>query len=152
VARRLGQQHLVICASPDYLHRRGPVANKAALLEHDCVIGWRRGLRATWLLRGADGSIEEQEIRVRHELGDGEMMVQGVLDGCGLSQLPTWLVHDHLQSGDLVTVLDEFAGVKMPIHVIWPRTRFVQPKVRAVSDALMALASNRPDVFMCEPG
>lgn len=151
VARRLGEQHLVICASPDYLRTRGPVTGKTALLEHDCIIGWRRGVRATWLLCGPHGSVEEQEIRVRHELGDGEMMVQGVLDGCGLSQLPTWLVHEHLQSGDLVTVLDEFAGVQMPIHVIWPRTRYVQPKVRVVSDALLALAKNRPDVFVCAP-
>ncbi|SDR48529.1 transcriptional regulator, LysR family [Paraburkholderia fungorum] len=151
VARPLGEQHLVICASPDYLRKRGQVAGKAALLEHDCIIGWRRGIRATWLLSGPDGSVDEQEIHVRHELGDGEMMVRGVLEGCGLSQLPTWLVHEHLKSGDLVTVLDEFSGVRMPIHVIWPRTRYVQPKVRVVSDALLALAEGRPEVFACGP-
>ncbi|CAG9226941.1 Transcriptional regulator, LysR family [Paraburkholderia tropica] len=149
VARRLGEQYLVICASPDYLRKHGPVDGKAALLEHDCIVGWRRGARSTWLLRGPQGALEEQEIRVRHELGDGEMMVQGVLDGCGLSQLPTWLVHEHLQSGRLVTVLDAFAGGGMPIHVIRPRTRYVQPKVRVVSDALMKLAKKRPDIFLC---
>ncbi|RAR59294.1 LysR family transcriptional regulator [Paraburkholderia unamae] len=149
VARSLGEQHLVICASPDYLRRRGPVTTQAALLEHDCIVGWRRGARSTWLLRGPNGVLEEQEIRVRHELGDGEMMVQGVLDGCGLSQLPTWLVHEHLQSGRLVTVLDEFEGGGMPIHVIRPRTRYVQPKVRVVSDALVNLAKAHPDVFLC---
>jgi DNA-binding transcriptional LysR family regulator len=149
VGRRLGEQYLVICASPNYLERRGPVNDRAALLEHDCVVGWRRGARATWLLNGSDGRIEEQEIRVRHELGDGEIMLQGVLEGCGLAQFPTWLVHKYLRSGQLVTVLDRYAGAKMPIHAIWPRTRYIQPKVRIVIDSLVKLAEEQPDIFLC---
>ncbi|XYI31046.1 LysR family transcriptional regulator [Cupriavidus oxalaticus] len=149
VARRLGEQYLVICASPKYLERRGSVDGKESLLEHDCIIGWRKGLRAAWLLKDAQGQVEYQDVRVRHELGDGEMMVQGVLAGCGISQLPTWLVHDHLRSGTLVTVLDDFAGVTMPIHVIWPRTRYIQPKVRVAIDALLSLAEEHSDIFMC---
>jgi DNA-binding transcriptional LysR family regulator len=149
VARRLGEQYLVMCVSPEYLKRRGPVKDRAALLEHDCVIGWRRGLRATWLLKCPQNRIEEQEIHVRHELGDGETMLQGVLDGCGIAQFPTWLVDEHLRSGALVTVLDEYAGAKMPIHVIRPRTRYIQPKARIVIDALLELADNRTEVFSC---
>lgn len=145
VARQLGEQHLVICASPAYLRRRGPVKDKAALMEHDCIISWRRGGRACWLLKGQ----EEQEIKVRHSLDDGEMILQSVLDGCGLAQLPTWLAHKHLISGELVTVLDQHAGASMPIHAIWPRTRYIQPKVRVVIDALMALGVERPDIFRC---
>jgi DNA-binding transcriptional LysR family regulator len=149
VARRLGEQYLVMCVSPDYLRRRGTVEGKASLLEHDCIIGWRRGLRASWLLRTAEGRTEEQEIHVRHELSDGETMLQAVLDGCGIAQFPTWLVHRHLRTGELVTVLDEFAGATMPIHVIWPKTRYMQPKVRIVVDALLALAEQHNEVFLC---
>lgn len=149
VARKLGEQHLVICAAPEYLRKRGPVTDKAALLEHDCIISWRRGGRASWLLRNAAGDIEAQEINVRHSLDDGEMILQSVLDGCGLAQLPTWLVHQHLISGALVTVLDDYAGAAMPIHAIWPRTRYIQPKVRVVIDALLRLAAEQPDIFRC---
>jgi DNA-binding transcriptional LysR family regulator len=96
-----------------------------------------------------DNRIEEQEIHVRHELGDGETMLQAVLDGCGIAQFPTWLVHEHLRSGDLVTVLDEYAGATMPIHVIWPQTRYIQPKVRIVVDAMLWLAEQRKEIFLC---
>lgn len=137
VARRLGTQRLVICASPDYLHRSAQVKDKADLLEHDCIIGWRKGVRATWLLMGHKGIVEQQEIRVRHEFDDGEMMLRAALEGCGLSQLPTWLVDEHLRSGALVTVLDHYAGAEMPIHVIWPRTRYIQTRVRIIIDALL---------------
>lgn len=149
VARKLGDQALVICAAPDYLRNNPPVIDKDDLLQHDCIIGWRKGLRATWLLKGPKGEIEQQQIRVRHEFGDGEMMLQATLDGCGLSQLPTWLISEHLQSGALVTVLDKYAGAKMPIHVIWPRTRYIQPKVRMTVDALLQMAKMKPNVFGC---
>ena len=153
VARRLGEQCNVICAAPEYLQRRGPVPDRAALLQHDCIISWRRGMRATWLLKSSGGRTEEQEIHVRHALDDGEMMLQSVLDGCGLAQFPTWLVHEHLHSGALATVLDAYAGATMPIHAIWPRTRYIQPKLRVVIDALVALAAARPEIFECSaPG
>jgi DNA-binding transcriptional LysR family regulator len=152
VARRLGEQNLVVCAAPDYLSKCPPILHKSDLLEHDCIIAWRKGLRIAWLFRNAKGGVEEQEVRVRHELGDGEMMLRATLDGCGLCQLPTWLVSEHLRSGALATVLDSYAGATMPIHVIWPRTRYIQPKVRIVVDALLHMAEEQADVFGASQG
>ncbi len=146
VARRLGDQHLVICAAPGYLRRHSPVRNKADLLEHDCIIAWRRGLRASWLLQGP-GGLEYQEIRVRHELDDGEMMLKATIEGRGLCQLPTWLVGEHLRSGELQTVLDDYAGARMPIHVVWPKTRYIQPKVRMVIDELLRMKETQATLF-----
>ncbi|UQS17546.1 LysR family transcriptional regulator [Pseudomonas sp. HS6] len=147
VARRLGEQHLVVCAAPAYLDAHPPVLQPSDLLEHDCIIGWRRGLRMAWLLKNAKGEMYEQEVRVRHELGDGEMMLRATLEGCGLCQLPIWLVAEHLSDGTLVTVLDHCAGATMPIHVIWPQTRYIQPKVRVVVDALLAMAEDQAQLF-----
>ncbi|MFM0616311.1 LysR family transcriptional regulator [Paraburkholderia nemoris] len=149
VARRLGEQSLVICASPDYLRERPEVLDRKDLLKNDCIIGWRHGLRANWWLKEKNGTIVGQDIHVRHELADGESMLEATLSGCGLSQLPTWLVREHLQNGELVTVLDQYAGARMPIHVIWPRTRFIQPKVRIIVDELVAFAQSHPEIFLC---
>jgi DNA-binding transcriptional LysR family regulator len=147
IARRLGEQHLVICASPDYLTGRPPINDRTDLLGHDCIVGWRKGRRATWLLKGGSG-LQNQEIRVRHELGDGDLLLRAVLDGCGLCQVPTWLVDEQLRSGELVTVLDQYAGVRMPINVIWPRTSYIQRKVRVVIDALVMMTRSNPDLFL----
>ncbi len=147
VARRLGEQRLVICAAPGYLRGRSPVREKSDLLKHDCIIAWRKGLRATWLLKDEKGGLEHQEIQVRHEFGDGEIMLEATLEGGGLCQLPTWLVDEHLRTGALVTVLDQYASARMPIHVIWPRTRYIQPKVRVTIDELIAMAEKQGELF-----
>lgn len=146
-ARRLGTQTLLICASPDYLARRGVPVSVADLDHHDCIIGWRRIPRPVWLLNNAAGNLTQQEIRVRHEFSDGEAMVQAVLAGAGLSQLPTWLIADHLETGALIEVLDQFSGAQMPIHAVWPTSRYLQPKLRVVIDALALAAQQHGSGF-----
>lgn len=147
IARRLGDQHMVICASPDYLARKGTPAHHADLFQHDCLAGWRPTTKAMWLLKDGSGAITPHEVPVRHELPDGDALLQACLAGCGLAQFPTWLAGDALRSGALVQVLANITGGSMPIHAIWQKTWHLQPKVRVAVDALVSLAESNPDVF-----
>lgn len=147
IARRLGDQHMVICAAPAYLARKGTPASHADLARHDCLAGWRRGSKATWLLKDHGGAITPHEIPVRHELPDGDALLQACVAGCGLAQLPMWLAADALRSAELVPVLAELTGGSMPIHVIWQKTWHVQAKVRVVVDTLVSLAYSAPAIF-----
>jgi len=147
IARRLGDQHMVICASPAYLERKGTPNNHADLSRHDCMAGWRRTSKAMWLLKDASGAITPHEVPVRHELPDGDALLHACLAGCGLAQFPTWLAGDALSSGALVRVLEDMTGGSMPIHVIWQKTWHLQPKVRIAVDTLVQLAENNRDIF-----
>lgn len=139
VARRLGRQRLVICASPGYLAVHGAPGAPEELIEHDCIIGSRgSSVPPAWLLRHPDRTTTSQLIRARHEFSDGDAMLEAALAGAGLSQLPTWLVASALSSGALVPVLEPFAGAEMPIHAVWPRSRYLKPGQRALVDALVA--------------
>ncbi|TCB77265.1 LysR family transcriptional regulator [Acinetobacter sp. ANC 4173] len=147
VAKRLGTQRLVICAAPSYLQKYGTVETPEELQHRDCIIGSRRQQKQTWLLRTREGKFMQQEIRVRHEFSDGEAMLAAGLAGCGIMQMPTWLVHAELQRGSLISLLDDFAGGEMPIHVIWPKSHYLQPKVRAVIDMLQVVAGQQGSRF-----
>lgn len=138
IARQLGTQRLLICASPSYIIEHGKPTSVEDVTTRDCIIGWRRMPRPSWLLRDR---FTRREIHVRHEFSDGEAMVASALSGCGLCQLPTWLIADHLRAGRLVSVLSEFTGATMPIHAVWPRSHFIQPKLRVVIDALAQAAT-----------
>ncbi|MFL1552913.1 LysR family transcriptional regulator [Pseudomonas sp. D47] len=142
VARRLGEQRRVICGSPAYLARRGVPLSAKDLAQHDCVIGWPLGQRPGWLLKNVEGVTQTHEIPVRHEIGDCEAILAATLAGCGLAQIPTWLVEEHLRSGALQSVLDDQAGDDTPIHAIWIKTPYLQPKMRVVIDALRLLAQS----------
>lgn len=152
VARKLGSQSLLICATPAYLQAHGTPQAPDDLLHHDCIVGWRNGTRKTWMLKDEKGQTHEHEVRVKHEVGDGEMLLNLTLAGGGLAQLPTWLVQTPVEQGLLVPVLEACAGAEMPIHVIWPRTRYLLPKVRMVVDELLALAQRDALIFRPDLG
>ncbi|VVE66611.1 LysR family transcriptional regulator [Pandoraea captiosa] len=151
VARKLGEQRLVICGAPDYLARRGEPHTREDLLTHDCLIGWQRSGRAGWWLAdaGTEGGASHFEVHVRHELTDGDTLLSACLSGCGLAQLPGWLAGDALRTGALREVLPDLSTTT-PIHVIWQKTRHLQQKVKTTVDALVQLAADEASVF--QPG
>ena len=150
IARQLGEQRLFICASPIYLQRKGRPQQLSDLVNHDCMIGWRRSNRASWLIKNQTGEMDFAPIHVRHELSDGDALLQACIRGCGLAQLPNWLAGPAIQQGLLIPVLTEYSGSAMPINVLWQKTWHMQPKVRVTVDALTALAKSESDVFICK--
>ncbi len=74
-------------------------------------------------------------------------MVATTLGGLGLCQLPTCLISEHLSSGALVTVLNDYAGATMTIYALWPRFRYHKPRQRTVVDALVAEAQHPTSVY-----
>jgi len=147
VAKRIGTQRLVICAAPNYLERYGTIHKPEELRKRDCIIGSRRQQKQTWLLRTLEGKLMQQEIHARHEFSDGEAMLTAGLAGCGIMQMPTWLVADELNRGTLVSLLEDYAGGEMPIHVVWPKSNYLQPKVRTVIEMLKVLANQTGSGF-----
>lgn len=136
LARRIGIQHMVIVGAPAYLARRGVPRSSADLADHDCIAGRRRGDRIAWLVKQPDGSTARQVLRVKHELQDFEAVLMAAKAGCGLTQLPTWLVQEELRSGALEIVLDGLSGGELPINLLWLSTRTLPAKMRVIIDGV----------------
>ena len=142
VARRLTTQKLVVCASPDYLLYHGEPLTADDLSEHQCVVGFRRNQPISWLLKDAEGKIMRFVPPPTHEFADGDAMLAATLAGCGLSQLPIWLVGHYLASGQLQEVLPGHSGGEMPVSALWPKSRQLLPKIRYVVDTLVQAAED----------
>jgi len=76
-------------------------------------------------------------------VGDGEAQVETVLAGGGVAQLATWLVDEHLVSGRLVPLLPDAATDGLPLHLVWPRSRQLLPKVDGLLSYLGSMLSVR---------
>ena len=147
IAKKLGVQKLVICASPDYFERFGKPVYPEDLLGRDCITGWRRPGQHFWILKDHIGNDIKYPVTPRFEMSDGEGMVSAAVAGCGLCQLPTWLINQEINDGKLVTVMDDFSGAVMPIHAIWPQTPYQKPKVHVVVEELKKLSKQCSDIF-----
>lgn len=140
VARHLASQERVICASPDYLSAAGEPTTLTDVRGHRCILGATKGPPVAWFVR--EDGIEKRFLPpVTHQFGDGQAMVEAVVAGLGLCQLPLFMVRDELARGTLRRVLPEVSGTRVAIHAVWPRNRQLSPRVRHVIDQFVTHAS-----------
>jgi len=145
IARRLADNRRVLCASPDYLERRGAPGTPADLEQHDCLLMvGAKGPRDRWTLISPDGS--ETTIRVRgpFESNMGEVVRDAVLAGLGISLHSTWHVCDDLKAGRLKAVLPDYRIPDSAIYAVMPQRRLMLPRVRAFIDFIVAQFGDVP--------
>jgi DNA-binding transcriptional LysR family regulator len=136
-ARPLGRQRSVVCGSPAYFAEHGYPSSIDDLASHDCITFGQGGYVFPWKLLDIEGRTVNVKIKGRHTISDGDALRAAVLDGLGIGQFPTWLVADELRSGTLQAVLAPQGVEDSSIHALWPATRDLAPKIRAVVDELL---------------
>ncbi len=112
------------CASPAYLEAHGTPTSIADLSRHRCLIG----SASTWHF---DVGGREQVVKPRPgwRCNSGVSVADAALAGMGICHLPEFYVLEHLRSGKLELVLDEFRPQAEPIWAVHPRRRFAPPKI-----------------------
>src|ERR1700736_3421485 len=135
IVRKLDDIHLVVCAAPDYLRRRGEPATPDDLVEQECLaFGDVPGV-AEWSFQ--DGAVRRAlRIPTRLCANDFDTLVSAALSGAGLVRVPSWQVVHFLADGRLRIVLEAYQRPSTPLTILTPRTRLLLPKVRAFVDFL----------------
>lgn len=70
---------------------------------------------------------------------NAESYVAGALAGHGLIQIPAHDVDGDLAGGRLVEVLSDFRPAPMPISILYPRRRYLAPRLRVFMDWIAEL-------------
>jgi len=137
VARKLGYQQLVICASPDYLFRFGTPSHLDDLKNHRCIMGYRKGSPLSWQVIDNEGKAVRIIPAITHQISDGDAIIQACLAGAGITQFPRSLIQKHISAGKLKVILEPFNPAPVELNVIWPKTRNLLPNVRYIVDELV---------------
>ncbi len=106
VARRLATYERVVCATPAFLKKHGPVKSVDTLASLPCVI--LGGATTRWqfeTLEGPKSVVVEGRVRSNNVLA----LRQAALAGLGVVELPRWLIVDDLRAKRLVRILEEVA-------------------------------------------
>lgn len=135
IARRLSTCRLVVCASPDYLARRGTPRTPPDLLEHNCLLYAYASNGGAWRFHGEGG---ETEVRLAGDVvvNNGDALLAAALAGQGVILQPTFIVGDALRQRRLVRLLPGWRLADLDVHAVYPTTRHLSPKVRSFVDFL----------------
>ena len=132
-ARRLGELHYGLFASPDYLARRGIPASPDELARHQLLVFTAGSHRAGWrLARGSENRRIEAQARLR--VNNSFAVRDAAIRGLGIAQLPVVVASDAASSGELTRVLPDWHPPAVPVHALFPSSRYLTPKVRAFID------------------
>jgi len=143
IARRLAPISMLLCASPDYLSRRGRPESTADLREHDCLLYRNLSTGSTW-------HIGDQAIRVSGRLvsDNGDVLKDAAVAGIGVGFLPDFLVADAIHSSALEVVLPQQHHT-LSVWAVYPHSRHLSAKVRLFIDFLVEQYSPAPPWKCC---
>ncbi|MDQ0139844.1 LysR family transcriptional regulator [Cupriavidus necator] len=145
VARRLANNRRLLCASPDYLRRRGMPRTPQDLARHDCLLlVGSQGRQDVWRLGDGAGGEVAVRVRGRIEANTGELLADAALAGFGIALHSAWHVCADLQAGRLVQVLPDYPLADTGIYAVMPQRRLVPPRVRAFVDFLAERFGDNP--------
>jgi DNA-binding transcriptional LysR family regulator len=139
IVRTFGESPQVLVASPEYVLRCGPFDSIAALRTGVGLgpAGLHRE-RPAWCLREAQGQTVDVEYTCALVTDDLHLLMQSVLAGVGIAQLPFNLCAAAIDDGRLQVLLPNYALPANQLHAVFPSRRGLAPAVRAFLDMLAA--------------
>jgi DNA-binding transcriptional LysR family regulator len=139
VAVRLATNRRVVCGTPDYFARCGVPRTLEELAQHNCLaFNLQGGQQRGWYFQ-KDGKPVTIKVNGNLDCNDGELLHRWASEGLGLAWRSTWEIQAQLASGELVTVLDEYALPDYDIMAVYMQQRHLPARVRSFIDTLKAI-------------
>lgn len=135
VGRRIATVRSIVVASPDYLAEHGFPGRPEDLLQHQCI-GYAGRAATDWTFRvGRKWTTVRPRTRLVSD--NGEAILQWAIAGCGIAEIPMFLLDEAIERQQLVPLLRDFALPESGLHVLRPPGTNVPGKVRALIDAMV---------------
>lgn len=133
--RKLAPIRWVYCATAAYLKKKGIPTKRTELISHDCLI--YPGLTPT--IKVMDEHIHQlknEPIQANSSL----VLLKFVLENQGIAYLPSYLISDHVQKGELTPLLLD-GNISCDTHSLYALyfpCKYSNPKVRSFIDFLVS--------------
>jgi DNA-binding transcriptional LysR family regulator len=128
-ARKIGEARRRVIGTPAYFERHGTPQEPADLLGHRAVIYTRDGGGEDWTFRKETAGISIR-MQGRVKITATEGVRAAVTAGIGLTVASEWSFTPELNSGAVVSVLDEWVLPSISLSAVYPTGRQASTKAR----------------------
>jgi len=150
VAVRLGSVGRYLCASPDYLDRRGVPKTLDDLSNHDTVeMPGVDGRARRWAFKRG-GEERAVETHPRLSVNDPLTIHRMVVRGAGIGVISGYLCAPEISAGRLVRLFPDWKLDSVDVSIVYPSRRDLSPVVRAFVD-FMKEASRPGELWQDDP-
>lgn len=135
IARQLLQMPVVVYASPEYLRLHGTPQHPSELADHNCLRQKTSADSNHWHF---ERDAEKFSVRVagRFRANSPRAIAHMAAGGLGIGRTPLYVAQRFLSEGRLETVLPSFQLQPLSLQAVYPQTRHLVARVRALIDHL----------------
>jgi DNA-binding transcriptional LysR family regulator len=153
VSQRIGSIQTILCASPQYLAKRGVPVQLADLGEHTClqlVLPYMSP--GQWQFEDVSEPISLHTRAASLTVNDAEALVETIREGLGIGPLPISVALSGLRDGSLVRVLPAHRLQECYIYALYASRRYLDAKIKtfvefAREQIPLALADENREIF-----
>ena len=135
IARRIAKVPIVTCAAPSYLERHGTPLTLTDLADHECLIYTDNDPPDVWTFERGGERIA-QRVRGTVKANNGDLLRALAIAGQGILFQPAFIVGAEIAAGKLVPILESFVPLPRTAFALYPSSRFIPAKVRALTDII----------------
>ncbi|MBL4908306.1 MAG: LysR family transcriptional regulator [Sneathiella sp.] len=143
VARRITTIRHTLCASPDYLLKRG-IPETAEDLKHHDILKYSSPTGLSHQISDKQGVFHEIQGNVVMMANNGDFLKQAALAGRGIYFTPTFISWREFKNGSLVPILKDYEYMDLGAYTVYPQTRFLSERVRQFIDFLSVRFGQEP--------
>lgn len=136
VARKLAESRRLTVASPAYLNKQGRPEKPQDLSQHNCMVYTGVNGGKAWGYR-INGRKHLQPVAGRFSSDNGTLLLDAALRDCGITVLPSFIVGNHVNSGELEILLEDYEEDPMLIQAVYVPQRHLSARTRKFIDHLV---------------
>lgn len=132
ISKKVGTSSFGLIAGPKYLKKHVTPKHPKELIHHSCIQFSTYGVDPVWDLQSQSG----KKARIDISGGVSANSISAIkrlaeLDE-GIALLPLFQCQKKFERGSLVHILPEWATELAPVHLVYPRQKFINPRIREV--------------------
>lgn len=136
IARKISDFRVHVCASPDFLQRHPTLDHPSDLSKVPFIIDTNARSQASIRFYNPDNTSFSVAIAGPVEVNSPHATLRGAISGLGIAVVPDFIARKPIESGQLVTLFNDYLPTDRGIYAVYPHRRYLPAKVRVFVDYL----------------
>lgn len=136
IARKLSDFRIYACATPAFVEEHGPLMHPQDLSRLPFLVDTNSRSHNTVRFVDPEGSAVSVAVSGPIEVNSPLATLRAARAGLGVAMIPDFIARPYIETGELVSLFDDFLPKDRGIYAVYPHRRYLPAKVRAFVDFL----------------
>lgn len=136
IARKLADFRIYVCATPEFIEKYGPLNHPNDLSNVPFIIDTNTRSHNNIRFIERDGTAFSVPVTGPIEVNSPLATLRAARAGLGVAAVPDFVARSVIESGEMLSLFDEYLPADRGIYAVYPHRRYLPAKVRTFVDFL----------------